>query len=96
MAAVERRDVMDRLSVDEAGRAFDTLVDRVVRDGVTIELEKGHRVVARLSPAGPRMPIADLNRFFAGLPSLGDDADAFADDVERIRKELPRESDPWA
>ncbi len=87
---------MNRLSVVEAGRHFEDLVDRVAREGVTIELERDRQVVARLSPARRRMPIADLNRFFAGLPSLGDDAGSFAEDVSRIRKDLPPESDPWA
>ncbi|NLY00123.1 MAG: hypothetical protein GXY83_28825 [Rhodopirellula sp.] len=87
---------MNRVSVGEAGRQFEELLERVVRDGVTVELERNHQVVARLSPAGRRMPVADLNRFFADLPSLSADAQAFADDVARIRKQLPPESDPWA
>lgn len=87
---------MNRVSVVEAGRRFDELLERVVGEGVTIELEKNQQVVARLSPAGRRMRVADLNRFFADLPSLSADAQAFADDVGRIRKELPAESDPWA
>jgi len=43
-----------------------------------------------------RLQASDLPRFFARLPSLGDDAESFARDLELIRREVPRESDPWA
>ncbi len=87
---------MERISVTEAGRQFDELINRVSRDGITFELEKDNRVVARLSPAGRFVKVADLNRIFASFPSLGDDAESFGKDVERIRREVPQESDPWA
>jgi antitoxin (DNA-binding transcriptional repressor) of toxin-antitoxin stability system len=81
---------MERISVIEAGRQFDDLITRVSRDGVTIELEQDNQVVAQLSPAGRRVPVADLNRIFGSFPSLGDDADSFARDVERVRGEVPQ------
>ena len=86
---------MERISVAEAGRQFNELINRVSRDGVTVELEKDNHVVARLSPAGRRVKVAELNRIFASFPSLGDDAESFAKDVERIRPEVPQELDPW-
>lgn len=43
----------------------------------------------------PAVRVADLNRVFTALPPLGDDAEAFARDVELIRDELPAESDAW-
>jgi antitoxin (DNA-binding transcriptional repressor) of toxin-antitoxin stability system len=85
---------MNRISVAEAGRHFTELIEQVTRQGVTVELERNDEIVARLSPVGRRLQARDLPRFFASLPSLGDDADAFGRDVERIRRELPRESDP--
>lgn len=87
---------MERISVSEAGRQFDELVSRVSREGVTVELERDNHVIARLSPAAHRVKVADLNRVFACFPSLGDDADSFAQDVDRIRREVPQETDPWA
>ena len=87
---------MERISVTEAGRQFDELIGRVSREGVTVELERDNRVVARLSPAGHRVQVADLNRVFASFPSLGDDADSFAQDLDRIRREVRQETDPWA
>ena len=82
---------MERVSVTEAALHFDKLIDRVAAEGVTVELERDQTVVARLSPAGSWAPaeswvrIADLNRLFASLPSLGDDAESFARDMEAIR-----------
>lgn len=83
---------MERISVTEAGLKFDELINRVSREGVTVELERDNNVVARLSPVGRRVKVADLNRIFAGLPSLGDDAESFANDVERIRRDVPQET----
>ena len=59
---------MERISVTEAGLHFDDLIDRVSREGLTVELEKDKRIVARLSPAGRRVRVADLNRLFATFP----------------------------
>lgn len=77
---------MERISVIAAGRQFDELIRRVSREGVTIELERDNQVIAQLSPAGRRVPVADLNRIFGSFPSLGDDANSFARDVERVRR----------
>ena len=87
---------MERISVTDAGHQFDELVNRVFRDGVTVELERDNHVIARLSPASPQVKVADLNRVFASFPSLGDDAESFAKDVKRIRRDVPQETDPWA
>jgi antitoxin (DNA-binding transcriptional repressor) of toxin-antitoxin stability system len=83
---------MEHVSVVEAGEQLDELVSRVSREGITVELERDNRVVAQLSPAGRGVPVADLNRIFDSCPSLGDDADSFARDVERVRREVPRET----
>ncbi len=87
---------MERISVIDAGRQFDALISRVLRTGVTIELERDNQVIAQLSPAGRRVPVADLNRIFGSLPPLSDDADSFGRDVERVRREVPQETDSWA
>jgi hypothetical protein len=52
---------MERISVIEAGRQFDELVRRVAREQVTVELEQDNEVIARLSPVGHRVRVADLN-----------------------------------
>lgn len=71
-------------------------MDRVVTDRVHIDLERDKRIVAVLSPVIRWVKISDLNAVFASLPSLGSDAESFADDVDRIRREIPRDPDPWA
>lgn len=38
----------------------------------------------------------DLQDFLAQLPELGEDTDAFAEDLRAIRHSLPLEKEPWA
>lgn len=93
-----RRDhTMHRISVTEAERDFGNLVNRVYSEGISVELERGDRVVARLTPAGPRSPlkIQDLNVFLASLPKLEEDAEALGQDIRAIRRDFPAEPNPW-
>lgn len=50
-----------------------------------------------IEPAMPHSPLSvgELDAFLRSLPSLGDDADQFAEDVSAIRKEFPAETNPW-
>jgi antitoxin (DNA-binding transcriptional repressor) of toxin-antitoxin stability system len=88
---------MHRISVTEAAQDFSNLVNRVYSEGISVELERGDQVVARLTPAGPRSPlkVQDLNAFLARLPKLDDDADAFSQDIRAIRGDFPAEANPW-
>ncbi len=88
---------MERMTVADAGRDFDGLVNRVYSEGISVELEQGDRVVARITPGLPASPVKvrDLNAFFQGLPPLGDDAEAFDRDLRDIRRLFPAEGDPW-
>jgi len=88
---------MHRISVTEAERDFSKLVNRVYAEGISVELERGDKVIARLTPAGPRSPVKvhDLNAFLASLPKLEDDAEAFGADVRAIRRDFPAEANPW-
>lgn len=85
------------MNVADAQRDFAKLVDKVYSEGVSIDLERGDKVIARLTPAEPRSPLAlgDLPAFLRGLPPLGDDAEAFAHDVRTIRAAFPTEANPW-
>ena len=85
----------ETLSVQEASRDFDSVLDRVATDHVHVDLERDRKIVAVLSPATRWVKVSDLNSVFASLPSLGDDAESFADDVDSIRREIPRDADPW-
>ncbi|MCP4754510.1 MAG: antitoxin [Proteobacteria bacterium] len=88
---------MERINVTKAVRQFSDLVNRVHYQGISVELERGNKVVAKLTPVNSEssLKVKDLDRFFAELPSLGEDAESFAKDVKGIRKQFPPESDPW-
>ena len=88
---------MERMSVTQAVRQFSDLLNRILYQGVSVELERGNKVIARISPVSSESPlkVKDLNRLFAGLPSLGEDAGAFARDLEDIRKQIPLERNQW-
>ena len=87
---------MERISVTQAARQFSDLIKRVVHQGASFELQRGKKVVARLVPAKPpSVRAGDLHRLFAELPRLGEDADAFAKDLEAIRRSPPPENNPW-
>ena len=88
---------MERIALADAERDFSGLVQRVCSENVTIEVQRGERVIARISPVGDRpvLQVDDLNDFLQRLPPLGDDAEAFVEDLRAIRQGLPKEADPW-
>ena len=85
------------MNVTEAEKNFANLVNKVYIEGISVDLERDDKVIARLTPAEPRsrLTVGDLNAFLRNLPSLGDDADEFAKDVRNIRAEFPAEVNPW-
>jgi antitoxin (DNA-binding transcriptional repressor) of toxin-antitoxin stability system len=85
------------MNVAEAEKNFATLVNKVYVEGITVDLERDNKVIARLTPAKPCSPlsISDLNAFLRKLPFLGDDGDEFAQDIRAIRGEFPAEANPW-
>lgn len=88
---------MERISVTQAVRQFSDLLNRVFYQGAIVELERGNRVIARISPVAPEssLKVKNLNRLFDELPSLGEDAKAFAKDLADIRKQVPLEQNQW-
>jgi hypothetical protein len=64
---------------------------------MSFELVRGGKSIARLVPAGPakRVRVSDLNRLFGDFPCLDEDAEAFARDIEEIRRNLLLEKDLW-
>ncbi|MEE8397602.1 MAG: hypothetical protein V3S89_01270 [Desulfobacterales bacterium] len=89
--------MMERISVTQAARQFSDLLNRVLYQGTIVELERGNRVIARISPVTPesKLKAKDLNDLFAELPSLGKDAKALAEDLADIRKQIPLEQNQW-
>jgi hypothetical protein len=85
------------MNVIEAAKRLNSLVTKVRTEGVSIDLEQDNQVVARLTPAEPRsnLSVGQLSAFLRGLPSLGEDADRFAQDIRALRAELPPEANPW-
>lgn len=78
------------MTVGEAEKIFVKLVNKVYVEGISVDLERDDKVIARLTPAEPRtsLTVGALNVFLRGLPSLGDEADAFAQDDRALRAEL--------
>ncbi len=85
------------MNVAEAEKNFAKLVDKVYAEGISVDLERDNKVIARLTPAEPRsqLTVGELNAFLRSLPPLGDDAVEFARDVRAIRAQFPAETDPW-
>jgi antitoxin (DNA-binding transcriptional repressor) of toxin-antitoxin stability system len=85
------------MNVLEAEKNFAKLVDKVYEEGISVDLERDNKVIARLTPVETHSPltVGELNAFLRSLPSLGDDADAFAEDVRAIRAEFRMEANPW-
>ena len=76
------------MTVVEAALDFEALIDRVVAKNIVVELVRDDRVVVRLEPVKtkPAILMKDFGAFLASLPSLGDDAESFARDVEEGRE----------
>ncbi len=88
---------MEEISVTSAARNLSELLNRVAYQGMSFELKRGGKSIARLVPAVPakQLKVSDLNDLFARLPPLEDDADGFARGIDEIRRDLPVEQDPW-
>lgn len=88
---------MEEINVTTAARNLSELLNRVAYQGASFELTRGGKSIARLVPVGPtkRLEVSELNDLFARLPSLDDEADAFARDIDALRRSLPPERDPW-
>jgi len=87
---------MERISVTQAVRQFSDVLNRVFYQKTTIELERGNKVISRISPVTSTSPVKvkDLNKLFAELPRLGKDVKAFANNLVDIRKQLPPGAEP--
>jgi len=85
------------MNLTEAEKHFVKLVNQVYSEGISIDLERDQKVIARLTPAETRSPltVGKLNAFLSHLPSLADDADQFSLDIRSIRAEFPAETNSW-
>lgn len=87
---------MQSITATNAARRFSDLLNRVAYRHETLEIRRGGRAVARLTPVAPiaAIKLKDLNTTLSRLPSLGGDEAAFAADVGSARP--GPEGDAWA
>jgi hypothetical protein len=52
-------------------------------------------IVKKNKPTKKTLAINELNQFFAQIPKLADEMDAFAEDLKTIRQQLPLEANQW-
>lgn len=86
------------LTVTEVVRHFADYVNRVAYCRESFVLVRGNKAVAELRPLPVGRRIAELPGLLASLPHLvGDEADAFAADLDAARNELTQMEvrDPW-
>jgi hypothetical protein len=86
---------MEQLSLSDTNVDWRALLEHVVRDNVTIDIQEGNTTVARILPIAGGVSLGNLNAVLASLPHLEDDANSFANDLEAIRSSLLPESNPW-
>jgi len=86
---------MKSITATEAARRFSDLLNRVAYRHETLEISRGGRAVARLTPVQPTtgVKLKDLNALLVDLPRLNTDAAAFAADVEAADR--GPEDDAW-
>lgn len=85
------------MNVMEAERDFARLVNKVYSEGISVDLERDNKIIARLTPADPGSPLTvdGLRSFLSSLPKLGDDANDFIRDLIDLRAAFPVEANPW-
>lgn len=86
---LEKQDISN-LDIDWAG-----LVRHVTKDQVAVEFTDGLVAIAQLIPVKKSVSMKDFASIMATIPSLGEDAESFARDVESVRSSFKETSDPW-
>ncbi|MCO6457533.1 MAG: hypothetical protein J5I93_19710 [Pirellulaceae bacterium] len=67
----------------------------VARDQVAVEIADGPTAIAEVVPKKEPLTVKNLPSLMVSLPSLGDDAQLFAKDVEEGRNVFGQDDDPW-
>ena len=95
---------MNTLTVNatDFSRSLSEFLNQVQYKGQVLDIERGKRVVARVSPV-PALsgidgfPLAQLDEFMAKGPQLAtSDRKLMARDVQAVRGRLKPRPDPWA
>lgn len=87
---------MEKQDISDPKIDWAKLFRHVASDQITVELADGLESIAKIVPVQKHVPINRFASIMSSLPSLGDDADAFAHDIEAIRSSYKEDTDPWA
>ncbi len=91
MAAIE-------VNVTDFSRGLSEFLNQVQYKGQTLDIERGKRVIARVSPAAniEGFPISQLDNLLSkGSILSAADRVSMANDVKRVRSQLSNRTDPW-
>lgn len=86
------------ISVTEFSRGLSEFLNHVQYQGQVLDIERGKRIVARVSPVAltDGFPIDQLDDFLAKGPQLGTDRISMAKDVKAVRTKLRNRASPWS
>jgi hypothetical protein len=86
------------VSVTEFSRGLSEFLNHVQYQGQVLDIERGKRVIARVSPVAltDGFPIDQLDDFLAKGPQLGADRKSMAKDVQTVRTKLRNRASPWS
>jgi antitoxin (DNA-binding transcriptional repressor) of toxin-antitoxin stability system len=87
------------INVTEFSRGLSDFLNQVQYRGQVLDIERGKRVVARVSPvsAADGFPVSQLDALFARGPHLDpEDRKAMLKDLRAARTQLPSRAGPWA
>ena len=87
------------VNATEFSRGLSDFLNQVQYNNQVLDIERGKRVVARVSPVMPAngFPLSQLDALLAKGPRLPPlDAVAMAEDVGLARAKLVHRADPWA
>lgn len=87
------------ITVTEFARSLSDFLNQVQYRGQTLDIQRGKKLVARVSPPGAAdgFPLDQLDDFLAKGPQLGaPERQAMAKDLRALRSQRVAREDPWA
>jgi hypothetical protein len=86
---------MEKQDISNPNIDWASLVRHVAKDQIAVELADGAMTIAQVIPIKKSVSMKDFAAMMDSLPSLGEDAESFAKDVETVRRSFKEVSDPW-
>ena len=85
------------VSVTEFSRGLSEFLNHVQYQGQILDIERGKRIIARVSPVGAAdgFPIDQLDNFLANGPQLAAERNSMAKDVQTVRAKLRNRTTAW-